>query len=266
MVVLLFKYIIKLSLSIDMNYLDCITHNQNIVKNKIITNFGCDSMKNINTLKTLGANFIYCVDSRRDVFDKLNLISNENIEFVLSDLTDVNSIINKSQTILVSNTLSLIRDHLRFFQTILKPHIEYCLIETDFSNDSYYPEIIWRFSDTDHYDSLQSPVSVPNLPWIIESASIFDFNCDWVYHYGNKSPKPMQLITNQEYNEVAGSNWPPYEQLIQDENVPKLVKAELNKMLFYYPRESRRVVLRLYNTNLITAEPLDLKDIHFWPY
>jgi len=248
--------------------------NQSIIKDKIVLDLACHSGESTKLIQQLGSGYVYAVEGRKALIDIAKQIIQHNAQFIVGDITDKETImplVAKSQSVICLGVFYHLYDHFRFLQYILQPHIEYCLIETLFGPESMNPEMHWGFENTEsklhglYRDLPIIPHGTPNLSWIINSAKIFGFECDWVHCYGNKLIKSIEQITSEEYLTVAGTNWPSYQEIITNENIPTFVLEELQQMLYDYPITDRRMILRLYNKNLKTSKPIDLKDYFKWP-
>jgi hypothetical protein len=222
----------------------------------------------------LGAKHVSGVEVREQLVNQSRQqLSANNVEFFTADITDydfISPLVKNSDTITCFGVLYHLFDHFKFLSHILAPNIEHVLIETEFGPETLNPEMFWGFENTDnilhgyHKNLKIIPNGTPNLSWILQSADIFGFKCDWIQHYGTANVKQRKHITSEEYLTVAGPDWPPYAQLISDDPIPDFVKDELSQFLHTFT--SKRMILRLYNTNLITSTPLQLQKIYQWPY
>lgn len=249
--------------------------NQHIIKDKIVLDLACHTGISTKIIQELGATYVYGLEGRENLVQKAKQNVTGNVEFFIGDMTeskDILPLVEKSQIVICLGSLYHLYDHFRFFQYILQSHIEYCLIETLFGIESLNPEMCWGFENTHeivhgfYKDLSVIPHGSPNLSWILNSAKIFGFECDWVRWYGVKTTKDITRITLEEYLSVAGTDWPPYEVVITNQKIPLLIKQELNQMLYDYPIEDRRMVLRLYNSKLIKSKPILLKENYKWPF
>lgn len=248
--------------------------NTEILKNKTVLDLACHDGESTKMIHTLGAKHVSGVEIREELVNQARqkLCAN-NVEFFTADITDYNFIsplVKNSDTITCFGVLYHLFDHFRFLSHILAPNIEHVLIETEFGAETLNPEMFWGFENTDnklhgyHKDLKIVPNGTPNLSWILQSANIFGFKCDWIQCYGNSTIKQRKQITSEEYLTIAGPDWPSYFQLISDEPIPDFVENELSQFLHTFT--SKRMVIRLYNTNLITSTPLLLQNIYQWPY
>jgi SAM-dependent methyltransferase len=246
--------------------------NSEIFKNKTVLDLACHTGESTKIIHKLGAAQIWAVDIRPELINQAQqTVSASNIEFIVGDITDyqlIPDLVSVSNTISCFGVLYHLFDHFRFFSHILKPNIEHVLIETEFGSESLNPEMHWGFESTDrilngrHNDLKVIPHGTPNLSWILQSADIFGFKCDWINYYGCKTTKPRQEITSEEYFTIAGPDWPEYSKLISTGPVPEFVENEIAQFLHVYTR--RRMIIRLYNSNLIKSTPLVLKDVYQW--
>lgn len=249
--------------------------NQHIIKDKIVLDLACHTGISTKIIQGLGAKYVYGLEGRENLVQIAKQNINGNVEFFIGDMTeskDILPLVEKSQTIICLGSLYHLYDHFRFFQYILQSHIEYCLIETLFGIESINPEMCWDFENTHEFvngfykDLSVIPHGSPNLSWILNSAKIFGFECDWMQCYGKKTVKLITQITLEEYLKIAGADWPLYEDIITNQNIPVFIKDELKQMLHDYPYEDRRMILRLYNTKHINSTPLTLKEHFKWPF
>lgn len=255
-----------------MKKIEYLSANSHIIKNKKILDLACHDGESTSIIQNLGADHIFAVEIRDHLIKKAQQRISGNVDFYQGDITDfnlINPLVNQSQTVMLLGVFYHLFDHFRFMSTILKPNIEHCLIETVCGSESLNPEMYWGFEETDSdfngrfadYDRI--PNGTPNTVWIVESAKIFGFDCDWIHYYGNKQKKKLANITHEEYAIVSGPDWPPYHELVTGQNIPSFVRDELEQMLVDYT--DRRMILRLYNKNTINSTPLDLKRIYKWP-
>ena len=248
--------------------------NTEILKNKTVLDLACHHGESTQIIHTLGATHVTGVEVRENLVDQARQkLCASNVEFFVKDITDYNFIsplVKNSDTITCFGVLYHLFDHFRFLSNILTPNVEHVLIETEFGTESLNPEMSWGFEITDHklhghHKNLKIiPNGTPNLSWILQSADIFGFKCDWIQCYGNVAAKQRKQITSEEYLTIAGPDWPPYFQLISADSIPDFVRHELSQFLHTFT--SKRMILRLYNTNLITSTPLQLQNIYQWPY
>jgi len=255
-----------------MNKKEYLKINESMIKDKIVVDLACHDGESTALIQSLGSEKVLAVEIREHLLSKAQHRVKGNVQWYHGDITNAGLIvplIEQSNTVIVLGVLYHLFDHFRFMSNILKPNIEYCLIETVCGPESLNPEMFWGFEKTNHdkngffdcYDRV--PHGTPNTAWIIEAAKIFGFDCDWIHYYGRPQKKLINHITMEEYINVAGPDWPGYDQLVLDQNVPVFVKQELEQMLNDF--ESKRMILRLYNTEKANSTPLSLKDIYSWP-
>lgn len=246
---------------------------QSIFKNKTVLDLGCHSGESTKIIHNLGACHTFGIDIRENLIAQAKQYrSADNIEYFSGDITDsdfLSKLVAASETVNCLGVLYHLFDHFRFFSQIFKPNIEHVLFETEYGSESLNPEMFWGFETTDHVlhgwakDLKIIPNGTPNLSWILQAASIFGFECDWIHCYGRQLPKSRKQVTMEEYLSIASSDWPKYEQLISDEPIPKFVEQQIQHHLKVYT--NRRMILRLFNTKLIDSKPLNLKTIYQWP-
>jgi SAM-dependent methyltransferase len=252
-----------------------IQHHSNILKNKTVVDLACHTGESTDLILKAGAQQVYAVEIRNELIDQAKKQVSGNVNFILGDITNSDVIcplIQKSQTITCFGVLYHLFDHFRFFSNILKPNIEHVLIETVFGPETANPEMFWGFETTDQilHGWAQNckiiPNGTPNLSWIINCARIFEFDCDWVQCYGGRQTVDRKHLTHEDYIQVKGDSWPAYSDIINEQFlIPEFVQNEIDQMLNFYPKECRRMILRLYNTNTIDSTPLDIKNICAWP-
>jgi len=251
-----------------------LTDNYTILKNKTVLDLACHTGESTGIIHSLGANHVYGVEIRKNLIDiAKKQCSAPNVNFFVADITDydfMSTLIDKSNTITCFGALYHLFDHFRFLSHILNPNIEHVLIETEFGPETLNPEMYWGFENTDdvlngYHNNLKIiPHGSPNLSWILNSADIFGFKCDWIKPYGYYTSKQRQNITSEEYLAIAGPDWPSYSQILSIEPIPEFVEKEISQLLKHFTR--KRMVIRLYNTNLVKSIPLQLKEIYQWPF
>lgn len=255
-----------------MKKLDYLQMNQHMIKDKIVLDLACHDGQSTAIIQSLGASHVYAIDIRRHLIDQAKKKIPTGVDFYTGDITDpslTDALVNQSQTIIMLGVFYHLFDHFRFLSNVLKPNIEHCLIETVCGPETLNPEMFWGFEKTDHdrhgffqnYDRV--PFGVPNTAWIVEAAKIFGFECDWIHYYGTRQKKTLTNITMEEYHNVAGPDWPAYEQLILNQNIPAFVQQELENKLYEFT--SKRMILRLYNNQKVHSTALSIKDIFYWP-
>lgn len=248
--------------------------NNHILKDKTVLDLACHDGISTDLILKNGAKHVYAIDIRSHLIEKARSNITGPVDFFVGDITNnslTSSLIEQSNTVTCFGVFYHLFDHFRFFKQILRPNIEYVLMETIFGPETLNPEMFWGFEVTN--DDLHGwmedvnliPNGTPNLSWIIQSSRIFGFECDWVHCYGRKKTKFRKHITHEEYMQVAGTDWPPYVDIISNVDTPKFVEEELEQMLGQYSETHRRMILRLYNTKLVDSIPLEIKDIYKWP-
>ena len=244
--------------------------NEQIIRNKTVLDLACHTGESTKIIHELGAEHVYAVEVRPDLIKtaQQNLVAN-NVQFMIEDITNyavMSSLVAKSNTITCFGVLYHLFDHFRFLECILQPNIEYVLIETEFGSESPNPEMYWGVETTDqvlhgwHNHAKIIPHGTPNLSWILQSADIFNFKCDWIQHYGTKTSKKRKQVTMEEYLSIAGPDWPSYADLISNKPIPDFVENEIADFLQIFI--NKRMIIRLYNTNLVNSTPLSLKEIY----
>jgi SAM-dependent methyltransferase len=246
--------------------------NEQIIRNKNVLDLACHTGESTKIIHELGAEHVYAVEVRPDLIKiaQQNLVA-DNVQFMVEDITNyavMSNLVAKSNTITCLGVLYHLFDHFRFLECILQPNIEHVLIETEFGPESLNPEMYWGFETIDHvehgwHNNVKIiPNGAPNLSWILQSADIFNFKCDWIQHYGRKQPKKRKQVTKEEYLSIAGPNWPSYADLISDKPIPDFVENEIADFLQIFTK--KRMIIRLYNSNLVNSTPLSLKEIYQW--
>lgn len=249
--------------------------NNKILQNRIVLDLACHTGKSTDLILQNNAKHVYAVDIRPNLIEQAKATVVGNVDFYVGDITNPDLIcplVSKSQTITFFGALYHLFDHFRFFSHILKPNIEHVLIETEFGTESANPEMVWGFENIGNIlhgwagDCKIIPNGTPNLSWIINSAQIFGFKCDWVHCYGRSKKMEPKNLTHEDYLAIRGPSWPTYNDVIlEKDTVPQFVLDEINQMLSTYPAEDRRMILRLYNSKIIDSVPLDINDIYKWP-
>lgn len=204
-------------------------------KNKHVLDLACHNGDSTRKIKQSGSASVVGVDIRRDQIDYAISINQDNdICYFCNDFTDYNFLddqVKNVQVITQFGALYHMFDHFRFFSHILKPHIEYVLLETIYGPESSNPEMFWGFEPVDYYlNGWMSEVSTiphgsPNLSWIMQSANIFNFNIDFVEK--RYAVTDFKNVTDHETN--------------------------------------KRMVVRLYNSKLFpNIIPLSMDEIWMW--
>lgn len=250
-------------------------YNQKIIQDKTVLDLACHTGESTGIISSLGAKHVYAVEIRQDLLDIAKNNVSGPVDFYQGDITDpavILPFVGKCQTVILLGVFYHLFDHFRFLSHILGPKVEHCLIETVCGPESLNPEMFWGFERTDfklngyfgNHDRI--PHGTPNTAWIIESAKIFGFDCDWIEQYGIRSPKSIYDVTLEEYTNIADPDWPPYQNIMLNKDVPSFVKNELDQMLCTYETPSRRMILRLYNTKIVDSRALDLEKIYQWKF
>lgn len=248
--------------------------NIGMIKDKVVLDLACHDGESTSIIHKLGAKHIYGVDVRKELIDcAAQQIQTNNVEFFERDITDYNfisTLVSKSNAITCFGVFYHLFDHFRFLTQILKPNIEHVLIETEFGTESIHPKMDWVFEATNHKlhgysgDLKIIPVGIPNLSWILYSAEILGFKCDWIQYFGGTVKLLPHQISRDDYAAIAGPDWPSYIDIISNNSVPQFVKDEISNSLSTFT--GKRMVLRLYNTNVVQSTPLVLEEIYKWPY
>jgi SAM-dependent methyltransferase len=249
--------------------------NKIVINNKHVLDLACHDGESTKLIQSLGAKHVYAVDIRHHLIEKAKRETKGNVDFFVHDITDYNfleNLVEKSQTVVCLGVFYHLFDHFRFLSRIFQPNIDYVLIETVCGPETTNPEMFWAFEPTNKNSNgwLKGvsiiPNGTPNLSWIIQSANIFGFDLDWIQYYGGLELKERVNMTMEEYLAVAGPDWPTYHDIISDVTIPEFVEKELTQMLNEFPRPHRRMILRLYNKQTVSSQPLDIRDHYRWPY
>jgi SAM-dependent methyltransferase len=204
-------------------------------KNKRVLDLACYNGDSTRTIKQFGSTSVVGIDIRSDQIDYAVSVNHDpDIHYFCNDFTDykfLDSQVNNVQVISQFGALYHMFDHFRFFSHILKPHIEYVLLETLYGPETPTPNMVWGYEPVDHYlngwmegvDTI--PHRSPNLSWILQSAKIFNFNIDFVEK--RYASTDFKNIADQESN--------------------------------------KRMIVRLYNSKLFpNITPLSLDEIWMW--
>jgi SAM-dependent methyltransferase len=248
--------------------------NSDLLNHKTVLDLACHTGESTELIHQYGAQHVYAVDVRKELVKQSQArLPHSNIEFFVGDITDpkiISDLVAKSNTITCFGVLYHLFDHFRFFSHILKPNIEHVLLETEFGIESLNPEMCWGFEHTDSIlngwfqDFKITPYGAPNISWILQAASIFGFRCDWIEYYGIRTKKTRAQLTHEEYVNVAGPDWPPYATIISTDTIPEFVEQEISELLHNFT--GRRMIIRLYNTQLVQSTPLEISNIFKWPH
>jgi hypothetical protein len=248
--------------------------NSHLLTDKVVLDLACHDGESTKLIHQHGAKRVYAIDIREKLVQQAQkTLPYSNIDFFVGDITDpalISSLVAKSNTITCFGVIYHLFDHFRFFSHIMKSNIEHVLLETEFGIESLNPEMCWGFEYTNINqngwcnDCAIIPNGAPNISWILQAAEVFGFRCDWIEYYGRQTQKPRTQITYDEYVNVAGPDWPPFTTIISTDPIPNFVEQELSELLHKFT--SRRMILRLYNTQLVKSQPLIIPDIYRWPY
>jgi SAM-dependent methyltransferase len=256
-----------------MNKKQFLTSHIDIIQNKKVLDLACHTGESTQIIHNLGAKHIYAVDVRPELIQQAQQrLSVNNVEFFTGDITDnqlTSNLVENSTTITCFGVLYHLFNHFNFFSNIFKSNIEYVLFETEFGSESLKPEMQWTFQETDkvYYGWYKNfkvmPVGIPNLSWILQSADLFGFKCDWIKFYGEKNFKTRHQVTLEEYYAIAGTSWPSYQELISINPIPNFIEKEISQ--FLHITDHKRMIIRLYNTDIVKSTPLELETIYQWP-
>jgi len=250
-------------------------YNEHIIKNKIVLDLACHDGQSTGIIQDLGAKYTYAVEARQELVDIAKSNVQGNVEFFVGDIQD-NSLIEpmaeKSDTVVLLGVLYHLYNHFGFFSSILKPNVEHVLIETIAGPETLNPEMFWGFEKVDdvlngwHNTASIIPNGSPNVSWILQSAKVFGFDCDWVKYYGHLEPKNKYNITLEEYTSIKDESWPEYEEFITSDFVPDHILNDISTMLGNDTDSGsrKRVLIRLYNKNLINSTPINVKECYVW--
>ena len=252
-----------------------IKYNEHIIKNKIVLDLACHDGISTGIIHDLGALYTYAVDARQELVDIAKSNIQRNVEFFVGDIQDdglISPLVEKSDTVVLLGVLYHLYNHFGFFSTILKPNVEHVLIETIAGPESLNPEMFWGFEKVDdvlngwHNTASVVPHGSPNLSWILQSAKAFGFDCDWVKYYGRLQPKNKYNVTLGEYTSIKDESWPEYEEFIISDTLPDYILNDISSMLGDDTESGagKRVLIRLYNKNLVESTPINLKDNYIW--
>jgi SAM-dependent methyltransferase len=248
--------------------------NKDIIYGNSVLDLACHDGESTAHIQSLGAKHIYAVDIRQALIDKAKNKIHGNVDFFVHDITDysfLEKLVEKTQTVICLGAFYHLFDHFRFLSKILRPNINHVLIETVCGPETINPEMFWGFEQTNRdingwLDGVSLiPNGTPNLSWILQSANIFGFDLDWIHYYGSAEFKERVNITMEDYTAIAGPDWPPYHDIVSDVEIPKFIEDEIQQMLKDFPREHRRMIIRLYNKQTVNSQPLKLQDHYSWP-
>lgn len=264
-------------MKINLTKEEYLRENQKIFKNKKILDLACHSGESTSIIAKYDPVQIIGVDIRKDKIElaRQSLAGNTNIRFLVGDVTDrdlIPPLVEQSDVITFFGALYHLFDHFRFFSYILKPHVEYVLIESLFGPETQNPEMFWGFEETndpfngwiDEHTTIAH--GTPNLSWIIQSAEIFGFSCDWVQSYAvkRKAQRDYSDISLEDYDLIKGPDWPEHHVFINLKEYPDFIRKELDEMVLQTDLATKRMVFRLYNTRLVESVPLKISDVYIW--
>ena len=259
-----------------MNKREYLEFNKHIISGKTVLDLACHTGESTSIIQQLGAKHIYGVDARQRLIDQAKLRVQNNVEFFVGDIQNENLIVplaKHSDTVIVLGALYHLYNHFGFLSHVLRPNVEHLLIETIAGPETLNPEMFWGFetitSDFNGWSDLVTivPNGTPNLSWIIQSAKLFGFECDWVHYFGELQPKQRFNITLEEYMSIRDESWPDYETIISNAPLPQHVKTDISNMLLQDDKDAggkKRMLIRLYNKQLINSAPVNINDCYRW--
>jgi SAM-dependent methyltransferase len=124
--------------------------NQHLIKDKIVLDLACHDGKSTEIIKKLGAKHIYGVEARQDLLTEAKKNIEGDVDFFVGDIQDekiISSLVKKSDTVIALGVLYHLYNHFGFFSYILKPNIDYVLIETIAGPETLDPSMAWGFED-----------------------------------------------------------------------------------------------------------------------
>lgn len=261
-----------------MNKQKYLKYNQRLITNKTVLDLACHAGESTKIIKDLGANFVYGVEAREGLIQKAKNNIKGNVNFFVGDIQDqklIAPLVKKCQSVILLGVLYHLYNHFGLFTHILRPNIDYVLIETVAGPDTMNPAMAWGFENTSsvlhgwHSETENVPHGTPNLAWIFKSAENFGFRCDWIYSYceGELPPKTRYNITPKEYMDIKGDHWPVYEKIISGDTLPDSILNDIKtRLVDDGPDQAgkKRCIIRLYNSRNIESKPVDLKDCYDW--
>lgn len=259
-----------------MHKLQYLAENADILRGRVVLDLACHTGASTQCIIDNGCESALGVDIRPELIEQARASVTGPAEFYVGNITDSNlipNLVGRAQAVVCLGVLYHLYNHFDFLSLILQPHIEHVIIETEFGPESLNPEMFWGFENTSSkWHGWNDRVNIiphgsPNLSWILNSAEIFGFGCDWLRCFSSGSGvKPIKEVTHEEYVAIAGPDWPPFQALTNEETLPDFVKQEINQMLGSTPAVHRRMIFRLYNRDRVQSTSLALKDIYRWPY
>jgi SAM-dependent methyltransferase len=250
--------------------------NQHLIKNKTVLDLACHDGISTGIIKKLGAKHIYGVEARQELLAEAKKNIKGDVDFFVGDIQDektISSLVEKSDTVVALGVLYHLYNHFGFLSYILKPNIDYVLIETIAGPETLATSMAWGFEKVDHPkngwhpETVEVPHGTPNLSWIFATANIFGFSCDWAWSLGDLPAKTRHNITQKEYTQIKQSNWPKYEKIISNDIIQEKILNDISTMLVDDSPEhagKKRIVLRLYNRQRISSTPINLEDCYVW--
>ena len=250
-------------------------YNEHVIKDKIVLDLACHNGESTGIIQNLGAKHTYAVEARQELVDIAKSNIQGNVEFSVGDIQEdslIAPLAEKSNTVVLLGVLYHLYNHFGFFSSILKPNVEYVLIETIAGPETLNPEMFWGFERVDRKDNGWHntaniiPNGSPNLSWILQSAAAFGFGCDWVKYYGHLAPKNRYNVTLGEYLSIKDESWPSYEEFITSDFVPDHILNDILTMLGddTDSGSSKRIIIRLYNKNLVKSTSIDVEKYYIW--
>jgi len=250
-------------------------NHEQLFKDKVVLDLACHDGESTKLIYEHGSKHIHAVEARESLVAAARSRVPKGANFYVGDIQNpvlIEPLVEKSNCVVVLGVLYHLYNHFGFFNSILKPNIEYVLIETLAGSESLNPEMYWGFEKIDHrfagwHDRVDIiPNGTPNISWILNSADIFGFSCDYVNFYGRVYEKNKLNVTMEEYMAIRDSSWPDYNTFLSQKDTPKHILEDIEKMLGdeNHPLTEKRVFLRLYNKKLIQSTPLQPEDIYIW--
>jgi SAM-dependent methyltransferase len=169
-------------------------HNS-MFKDKNVLDLGCHTGDSSRKIASFGAKSVTGIEIRQSSLDlAVQETTSSNINYFCEDITNynfINPLVAQSEVVACFGVFYHLFDHFRFLSCILKPNIEYVLLETLQGPDSPDPGMFWSFEPTDSewngwFNNLtEIPAGSPNISWITQSAKLFGFEVDFLeYYYG----------------------------------------------------------------------------------
>lgn len=252
-------------------------YNQHAIQDKVVLDLACHDGQSTGIIQDLGAKYTYAVEARQELVDIAKSNVQGNVEFFVGDIQDdslIAPLAEKSNTVIAIGVFYHLYNHFGFFGSILKPNVEHVILETIAGPETLNPEMFWGFEKANyklngwHKTAKFIPNGTPNLSWIVQSARIFGFECDWVHYYGTPEPKKRYQITIEEYLSIRDESWPDFETIISSKSLPEHILNDISAMLdtrdYKDSGSEKRVLLRLYNKDLVNAKPINLEDNYIW--